>query len=215
MEKVIGIEVKGEVYRIEDEETSGKTQTLETKVATAEENIENLETAATEQAEKVANIETNIGNVDISELSETVAGHTDELTEISEEIPNIKSSVEELTPVLLWTNPKPNLDFDAQTINLNLTDYKKIKVVYRDKTSPLNNQYSVEGEFIATSIGLNLQSMEVDWGDDTLYVHSRMVRVNKLQVIFSEATTWVQTLDGARDTQNTAQSVPLKIYGYK
>lgn len=96
MEKVIGIEVKGEVYRIEDEETSGKTQTLETKVATAEINIESLETAATEQAEKVAKIETNIGETDISELSETVEGHSDELTEIFEELPKIKTDIDDI-----------------------------------------------------------------------------------------------------------------------
>lgn len=94
MEKVIGIEVKGELYRIEDEETSGKTQTLETKVATAEINITNLETATTKQAEKVAKIETNIGETDISELSETVEGHSDELTEISEELPKIKADID-------------------------------------------------------------------------------------------------------------------------
>lgn len=44
-EEIIGIEVSGEVYSIKDEKTSEKTQTLDSKVSSAEEKITNLENA--------------------------------------------------------------------------------------------------------------------------------------------------------------------------
>lgn len=81
-EEIIGIEVSGEIYPIKDEKTSGKTQTLETKVSTAEENITNLETASTEHGEKIAQIEVNIGETDIQELKSLVDSHEEELKEL-------------------------------------------------------------------------------------------------------------------------------------
>lgn len=81
-EEIIGIEVSGEIYPIKDEKTSGKAQTLETKVSIAEVNITNLETASTEQGEKLAQIEANIGETDIQELKSLVDAHEEEIKEL-------------------------------------------------------------------------------------------------------------------------------------
>lgn len=81
-EKIIGIEVSGEIYPIKDEETSGKAQTLETKVSIAETNIANLETALTGQGGRLAQIETNIGETDIQELKSLVDTHEEEIKEL-------------------------------------------------------------------------------------------------------------------------------------
>lgn len=92
-EEIIGIEVGGEIHAIKDEETSGKTETLEQKVSVAEQNIENLEQTATEQGEKLTQIETNIGETDIQELKSLVDSHEEEMKEVSEELPKIKADV--------------------------------------------------------------------------------------------------------------------------
>lgn len=47
-EKIIGVEVSGEVYPIKDEETSGKTQTLETKTENINANLNKLNNSLTD-----------------------------------------------------------------------------------------------------------------------------------------------------------------------
>lgn len=100
-EEIIGIEVSGEIYPIKDEETSGKAQTLETRVSTAEGNITNLETALTEQGRKLAQIETNIGETDIQELKSLVDTHEEEIKELTELIDDTTTS-----SVKTWSSEK-------------------------------------------------------------------------------------------------------------
>lgn len=95
-EEIIGIEVGGEIHTIKDEETSGKTETLKTKVSAVEENIAALETASEEQSEKLIQIETNIGETDIQELKSLVDSHEEEMQEVSEELPKITTTLETL-----------------------------------------------------------------------------------------------------------------------
>lgn len=47
-EEIIGIEVSGEIYPIKDEETSGKTQTLETKTENINANLNKLNNSLTD-----------------------------------------------------------------------------------------------------------------------------------------------------------------------
>lgn len=46
--------------------------------------------------------------------------------------------VEDLEPVLLWTNPNPKIDFDTQTVSLDLTDYAGVIVEMNANTDTSN-----------------------------------------------------------------------------
>lgn len=92
-DKIIGIEVAGLTYGIEDADTANIASQAKTQAVEATTKAEEASSAVTEQSEKVAEIESNIGNVNISELSGTVEGHTEELNEISEELPKIKTDI--------------------------------------------------------------------------------------------------------------------------
>ena len=55
---------------------------------------------------------------------------------------NVKSSSQTdtyscdyLNPKLLWTNPSPTSEFGAQTINVNLSDYDLIEIMFFNGTS--------------------------------------------------------------------------------
>lgn len=102
-EEIIGIEVSGEIYPIKDEETSGKTQTLEQKVSIAEQNIENLEQTAIEHGEKIAQIEANIGETDIQELKSLVDSHEEALKELEGLIDDTTTS-----ETKTWSSEKVN-----------------------------------------------------------------------------------------------------------
>lgn len=142
-EEIIGIEVSGEIYPIKDEETSGKAQTLETKVSTAEENITNLETASTEHGEKIAQIEANIGETDIQELKSLVDSHEEELKELKELIDDTTISESKT-----WSSEK-----------INESSVKKIGDLTELKTINKSNLVSAINE-VSQSSGGNVYSTE-------------------------------------------------------
>lgn len=95
-DKIIGIEVAGLTYGLKDEDTASEAEQAKRKAGAAEEAAEAASSAVEEQAEKIAEIESNIGDVNISELSAVVEGHTEELSEISEELPKIKTDISDI-----------------------------------------------------------------------------------------------------------------------
>jgi hypothetical protein len=105
-----------------------------------------------------------------------------------------------LKPVLLWTNPSPNSNFEAQTISLDLSEYKYVIIV-----STAVNPYDIlprssaiipVGNYITyPGIGLTNQRQ------------SRNVNASTTGIIFKNAF-WADTVEN-----NTV--IPYKIYGIK
>lgn len=214
-DKVIGIEVAGLTYGIEDTDTASIASQAKTQAAEAATKAEEASLAVTETAEKVAQIEANIGETDISELKSEVQANTEAVEEHSEELPKINSAIEDLQGVLLWENPAPNASFERQTLNINTVPYKRVKIFYRDNIQPINNRYSNEIILNNGSGAAVCQTIDVDYGDDVLYINKRAITFNGLQAIVYEGIYWIQNSDGGQSGMSSDRAVPLAIYGYK
>ena len=89
---------------------------------------------------------------------------------------------EDLSPVLLWTNPSPTSEFAAQTISLNLTEYVGVIVefyhgdthqyvssrVYVKKTDNFSNKFGggfvVDAAYAKNILALNNEGIQFDNG---------------------------------------------------
>lgn len=102
---------------------------------------------------------------------------------------------------LLWTNPSPTSDFAARTVEVDLSDYDAVDVVFK------NYKTSNPGRMIRCKKGgdaLNIQNA----GDGT---NSRW-----RYFVAKSDNTGVQFYDGYYgSTVNNAYSVPYQIYGIK
>lgn len=92
-EKIIGIEVKGEIHSIEDSATAGKTESLENELTTTQSELEAVSELVEGHSSTIAEITTNIGDTNIQEMLAKVEAQEEELAEISEELPKIKENI--------------------------------------------------------------------------------------------------------------------------
>ena len=63
----------------------------------------------------------------------TIANLNSQISSLQAQSQSVSS--EDLTPVLLWTNPTPTSAFGAQTISLDLSQYKYVLVVTKSSTA--------------------------------------------------------------------------------
>ena len=113
------------------------------------------------------------------------------------QVNDIPTGWEQVSEVL-WTNSAPSSNFNAQTIQLDLTNYDKIEIIYRYNKENLNTYKKVEGQ-----IGY-LSTMEWLGGATIL---SRNFTVNTTGVVFSS---------GYSGSSISEQSlIPYQIIGYK
>lgn len=95
-DKIIGIEVAGLTYGIEDTDTASIASQAKTQAAEATTKAEEASSAVTETAEKVAGIESNIGDKDISEIAENASAALEGATEASATAENALAQVDSL-----------------------------------------------------------------------------------------------------------------------
>lgn len=107
---------------------------------------------------------------------------------------------ENLSPVLLWTNPSPTSEFAAKTVSVDLTNYEGVIVEYEESTSIseiISRVYCKRNENIRFGCGYTFDSS----------ARSRNLSINDNGVTFSDA--YIQT------EKNNTYLVPVKIYGVK
>lgn len=95
-DKIIGIEVAGLTYGLKDEETATEAEQAKRKADTAEEAAEAASSAVTEQAERIAQIEANIGDNDISEIASNASSALEGATEAGATAENALAQVDSL-----------------------------------------------------------------------------------------------------------------------
>lgn len=109
-----------------------------------------------------------------------------------------------LKPELLWTNPNPTSNFGAQTISLDLSEYKYIIVTDKSRTDwnrfPRSSVIVPVGNF----------SMYIMMGNTDTGVEKtvRGIKATPTGVIFT-AAYW------GGDSPYTNYNIPLKIYGIR
>lgn len=96
-DKIIGIEVAGLTYGLKDEETANTAEQAKAKATTATEAAEAASSAVEEQAQKVAQIEANIGDNNISEIASNATDALDSATEANEAAENALAQVDSMT----------------------------------------------------------------------------------------------------------------------
>lgn len=116
---------------------------------------------------------------------------------------NNKLDTKQDEEITLWTNPNPSSSFSAQTINLNLTDYKFIEIYYIRYSE--ENIFCNRVPFENTEIYTQLNYCDYDSGSVRAWI--RNVRLRTTDIYFNTAS-----INGSVD--NNAL-VPYKIIGYK
>lgn len=126
-----------------------------------------------------------------AQLAAQHAAHMAELTDL-------------LTPVVLWENPNPTEEFAEQTIEMDLSEYKRISVLFRNFIKSQTNKHS---EFCFSEKNTDLSVHETIQSDMSSILSNRTVLFTDESVHFSEGERDDSTANG--------RLVPLKITGYK
>ena len=103
-----------------------------------------------------------------------------------------------LMPVLLWTNPNPTAAFAAQTLEMNLSEYKYLIVVINATTSNTSNSYGIVPINNADSVGIGRSN------GSTVVRH---FQATSNSVIISAAKSGTAYWN--------SEAIPYKIYGIK
>lgn len=112
---------------------------------------------------------------------------------------------------LLWENASPESAFPGQTIALDLSKYRSIRVHFYPTSTGTKNEYRQE-------LDVGSRTVLVAWNyilskGESVIAESRQVSANETSVIFIDARTKVVTSTSVTET-NTAV-IPFAIYGIK
>ena len=118
------------------------------------------------------------------------------ITQTKQEIPATMAGV--MSGDILWENPDPTADFDAQSISMDLTEYKHFVLIFAESTG---------------SYADNIHEQTIHIKDKALsfgYYHPNYHRYR--QIVFSD--TAITFSDEYTDNDNN-NAIPIMIIGYK
>lgn len=106
---------------------------------------------------------------------------------------------------LLWTNPNPSSSFASQTIQLDLSEYEYIGIIYRRSSSS-----TYQTPIYILGVGTSW------YWDDQIggYLVERSIQTTSSTVVFGNSSRMTTYPNGSRTTDNQYQ-IPYKIYGIK
>lgn len=117
---------------------------------------------------------------------------------------DIKTLNEIMKPITIWENQSPNEDFDAQDFDINLSEYVRFSVLFKDeKKSSRYVEYQVSQKDIDMYFGVNNT-----WNPSD--EHGRIIKFTNDKITFSNCLK-----DGIDYTPYNRLSIPIKIIGYK
>ena len=115
---------------------------------------------------------------------------------------------QDLSPVLLWTNPNPTNEFAGQTVSLDLTEYAGVIVEFNLTSEDERRRYVASRVYVtredATKTAFGGGAM-LSFGSSSSL--QRNVKMNDTGVIFGEGY--------ADSTVTPYAMIPYKIYGVK
>ena len=111
---------------------------------------------------------------------------------------------------LLWTNPNPNSSFGAQTISLDLTNYKAVEIVCKTDAT------SFEETSAICDKGFSVMVSRLGGGNG--YGSGGVFLVQRMFTVTNNGVTALRGLGGfAADDNfpysNDSRMIPYKIYG--
>ena len=106
----------------------------------------------------------------------------------------------------IWENPSPTSSFLRQIIEMDLSEYEKIEVVYR-----MNNNRTDTGnaEFRINDYAGILRGSFID----AKALYDRRFNVSRTYVYFGPG--WSHYLDSNYNSEENAVCIPIAIYGIK
>lgn len=114
-----------------------------------------------------------------------------------------------LTPVLLWTNPAPTAGFGPQTVSIDLSGFSRVRIYGGERTSPINLELGGRLYF------------EADMEDYSCMIFgqsgltSRALKITTSGIEFGDGR-YLCIQNGALTVlANNSLAIPLKIYGIK
>lgn len=105
---------------------------------------------------------------------------------------------------LLWTNASPTSNFGAQTVSLDLSNYKFVYIAINDRASQPNN---IDNALLMNVVGQRTKILDY-YASSTTY--SRIITVQKNGIKFEDEHS--NSYDGPIENQNL---IPTYIYGIK
>lgn len=136
------------------------------------------------------------------------------LNKIEDGIYDNSTAIEDLTPVVLWTNLAPTSNFAAQTISLDLSGYNYIEIYYYTEVEATSWKYKM------TTGKLNLSSSDkiilggylaISSFDQAPQFFGRLATYSTTGIIFSDG----QNYNGSTWSARNVAGVPCQIIGYK
>lgn len=127
---------------------------------------------------------------------------------------------------LIWTNPSPSANFDAQTISLDLSEYTSVRIEgWRESDG---RYYFSQILPIGKATGITIFFPVVASNNVGIYASLRTVTTTSSSIEFSHSMRWSQSgsavaeganigdlWDKVTVTLNNSLVIPQKIYGIK
>ncbi len=186
-------------YTIEDDGDVYSFNELNNKVDQAVADMKTAEETLKKAVEDVKAIEEDIDDI-VEDKTNTavesaVSAMIDDTLSQEGKAADAKAVADLLTPDVLWENPDPTAEFQAQTVPLDLSAYPRVTIIFR------NNNITTDPHHYE----------QMFTGKAKRYVHAltsqrRQVEVTDTGVVFD--TGW----DSSRDD---GLLIPVKIVGYK
>lgn len=138
----------------------------------------------------------NAQNLNI--IEEGIASCSRDVEVLSERI------IEIVTPITIWENLTPTEDFEAQEFNIDLSEYERFSVLFKDKIdSSQHIEYQVSQKDIDMYFGVNST-----WSSS--YEYGRIIKFTNDKITFSNCLR-----NGSEYSSYNNYSIPVKIIGYK
>lgn len=130
-------------------------------------------------------------------------------SKIKNELNQLKSDLDsidlDLKMDLLWTNASPTSEFQAQTISLNLSNYKIVFIVFSSYTVNINSRYSVFASYIDDgNYSASIPSSDLRRRNYTVSVNG---------ISFSQGEAYENF--GGTTYESNFFMIPTQIYGVK
>lgn len=177
-------------YTIEDDGDVYSFNELNNKVGQA---VADLKAAEERFNSSIGDLRDKIGE-GLIDTTLSQAGKAADAKAVSDALAKaIKDFADGLEGVVLWENPDPSAVFGAQTIELDLSQYRRFSVLFRE--------YTTAGSIIVSSCTVKNESIkahQAEFGD-------RYYSITDTGITFTQVT----------NTNYTNRTIPYKLIGYK
>lgn len=122
---------------------------------------------------------------------------------------NLTTIVNGLKGELLWSNPNPSSNFEAQNVTLSSDDYDVLEIFYYD--------YRANARMLSTRVkkGQNCNLCSVFLTEGEVYMSTReMDYVSDTQYSLNNCSSVKNTIIGTLNSSSPAQCIPIYIVGY-